>query len=695
LLLFAAAQLPTASQDLEPAGRVLEPGRHAAPVDRAADAIDALVEAGLRARGERPAPIVDDAAFARRAWLEIAGRAPTLAELQSFLADGSRRKRADLVGRLLDSPGHQSRMFNYWADLLRIKTRLGNRVSGLPYIAFVENALAENMPYDEFVRALLVAEGPAHQRDNGATGYLLRDRGMPEDNMANTLRVFLGTRIECAQCHNHPFDKWTQQDFVRLVAFQGGVEYTHRDAAQNPRELLSTARKLRDEDPNAYRIFRNLTRNMTSGVDGSGSGLARLPKDYQYDDAKPNALVAAEVPFGTAPDLDIRMPQERAGRRAGRRQPPANNRRAPRDRFPEVDSREAFAAWLTAAENPRFTTVIANRMWKHAMGHGLIEPVDNLTDDTVASHPELLEALEQLMVQLDFDLRQFLAVLYSTRTWQRAAQPAPMPGATFGFAGPVQRRMTAEQAWDSLLALVLEDPDASLDAPGADAETVYAQYDELVGLSADEILAKAVQGGRRRADPEAMRAQMEEARAAARNANRQRLDATRVLRRELAAARRQGDGDRVAELQAELAAMQREAEAQRRRSRNDRNQRGMVRASELPTPAPDGHFVRRFGQSDREQIETSTEEANVPQVLSLLNGVTEQILGRGSHLMSVLSRAPTTEDCMEAAFLAILGRRPSPGERAVWRPDFARDRDAAVRDLVWVLLNTHEFLFVP
>ncbi|MBL8898448.1 MAG: DUF1549 domain-containing protein, partial [Planctomycetes bacterium] len=177
-----------------------------------AAAIDRLVDADLARAGVPANPPSDDATFVRRAYLQIVGRIPTAEEARAFLADRSAEKRTQLIDRLLVSPGHESHLFTWYADLLRAKSRLANQISGEPYLHWIKSAVAANEPYDQIARDLLTASGAAHARENGETGYYLRDRGMPEDNMANTARVFLGTRLECAQCHNHPFDKWTQKD---------------------------------------------------------------------------------------------------------------------------------------------------------------------------------------------------------------------------------------------------------------------------------------------------------------------------------------------------------------------------------------------------------------------------------------------------------------------------------------------------
>ena len=182
-------------------------GKGGFDVKKAAKEIDALVEDGLKKHDLKPNAEINDETFVRRAYLDIAGRIPTIEEAETFHGSTDDRKRAQLIGDLLDSDGAVSHGYNFWADVLRINTKLGTRAAEgeAAYQLWLKKSLDENMPYDQFVRELVSARGTVW--DNGAVGYYLRDRGMPLDNMSNTVRVFLGTRLECAQCHDHPFDK--------------------------------------------------------------------------------------------------------------------------------------------------------------------------------------------------------------------------------------------------------------------------------------------------------------------------------------------------------------------------------------------------------------------------------------------------------------------------------------------------------
>ncbi len=667
-------------------------GLSPAEIRTAARQVDHLVERDLQAHEMRPNPAVDDATFTRRVYLAIAGRIPTLAEIESALDTKRTNRRAELIDELLDSRGYESHMFNYLADLLRAKTRLARQTSGEPYLHWLKDAVAQNKPYDVFVTELLTASGPAHKEGNGATGYYLRDRGMPQDNMANTARVFLGTRLECAQCHNHPFDKWTQKQFFEMTAFTGGMQYRDDSLLRSGegRRLQQLARQLREEHgPNAQRALRRMAQGVTTGIAGSGAGITRLPKDYQYDDARPNQFVTANVLFGEGPQLDVQMPREKRRNRRAR----PNRRRNQQERLPEIDSRAAYAEWMTSPDNPRFAAVIANRMWKRVMGIGVVEPVDNWNDKTQPSNPALMAYLEELMVELDFDLVQFQRVLFNTKTFQRAATAVePDASETYHFPGPVLRRMSAEQIWDSVLTLVVDEIDGQLASPDAKSKRIYDSYERFTEMTDEELTARVEVEMVRFTDPERYRAMKRRERQQAQSGQRVEREEmqrrARELRNEMRKARRAGDRKRIAELRAEVEQLQ-------RKGRKRAASRGLTRASDLPSPAPAAHLLRQFGQSDREQIEAAHTDASVPQVLTLLNGFVEQrMMQPASLLMRNIAEAKAPGDKVRTAYLAILGRLPESRELSMWKRDLDGGGPTASRDLVWTLMNTHEFRFI-
>ena len=159
-------------------------------IQQISDKIDALVKQKLSSEGLKRNKRTKDSVFVRRVYLDIVGRIPSLEETQAFLTSKNKSKREDLIDELLDSYGRTSRQFNFWADLLRITSQMGNGLSGQPYIDFVKDSLQRNQPYDEFVQELLTASGANLASGNGEVGYYLRDRNMPEDNMSNTCLLY-------------------------------------------------------------------------------------------------------------------------------------------------------------------------------------------------------------------------------------------------------------------------------------------------------------------------------------------------------------------------------------------------------------------------------------------------------------------------------------------------------------------------
>jgi len=688
LMLLAALALTPAPQ-----ARADEIGDRLA-VKRAAAKIDKLVEDALRARGLKPNGLADDETFCRRTYLAIVGRIPTKDELERFKRSRSSDKWHDLVDELQGARGRESHLFNWWADLLRTRSRLPRRISGEPYIHWLKQSIADNKPYDEMVRELLTATGPVHERGNGATGYLMRDRNMPEDNMSNTIRLFLGSRLECAQCHNHPFDKWTQKQYFQMVAFTGGIRY-QKNGRRDPR-----ARRLAQEarqrwGRNGLRALRRTMLGVYDGIYGSGTGAVRLPKDYQYDDAEPFDWIVAEPLFDPHIDVQARLPDTKALERRLRRRrmnPQRRERILRRQSAKEVGTRATFAGWMTSPDNDRFAKVIANRVWKRLFGRGLIEPVDDIRDRTAAVAPELMDELERLIVAVGFDLKAFERTLLYTRLWRReAGVPAEVPGDVADLRGPLLRRMTAEQAWDSLLTLVVPDLDRRLQSPGDRAERVYSEYEKLAN-SDEEVMARTGRLVLRYTDSEKFRQQRRAERRQRAAEMREERRKARTLFRELKKAQREGDLERAAELEAELE----ERGLLRPGARAGRALRDLQRASDLPSPAPAGHLLRELGQSQRDLIDAGHTDPTVPQVLALMNSFLERRLLRNKT--SVLAREIDAErgarDRVETAFLAVLGRSPTSRERSTWTRDLARGGDKAVQDLVWTLVNSHEFLFI-
>ena len=441
--------------------------------------IDVLVLKKLEQQKLQPNAPASDEVFLRRVFLDTVGRIPTLKETQEFLADSSSDKRARLIDRLLASEGYAQHHFNFWADVLRLKSQsVGGGQSlpaGLAYADWLKKSLSSNKPYDQMVRELITAEGKTYE--NGAVGFYIRDYNMQLDNMAVTTQVFLGTQMVCAQCHDHPFDKWSMMDYDQSAAHTYGRTGTNTLVGRSISDSMYS--KSGKSGKNAAGVSKEdrqlMSRAMTeilrplryNNVVHTNRSL-RLPHDYPYDDAKPKDVVAPFIPASFAPDGDV----------AAKAESPVH----------------AYAQWMASKDNPRFTLVIANRLWKKVLGQGVIEPLDELTDSTVPTNPALMAYLEKLMKELNYDMKAYLRVLMNTETYQRTAFTQEIAlGEPYYFPGPLMRRMSAEQIWDSLVTLYRPQPDK----PSLEAElertnllTQIRWMDRALSALSDEELAE-------------------------------------------------------------------------------------------------------------------------------------------------------------------------------------------------------------
>ncbi|MDG1875081.1 MAG: DUF1549 domain-containing protein [Mariniblastus sp.] len=655
--------------------------------------IDSLVNAQLDAKGEKLNPLSSDEVFLRRAYLDIIGRIPTINETKKFLASSSKSKRTDLIDDLLDSYGYVSRQFNFWADTLRVKSRLPGQLQGVSYIDFIKDSLEENKPYDQFVRELVTAQGANLERGNGAVGYYLRDRNMPEDNMSNTVRIFLGTRLECAQCHDHPFDKWTQRQYFEMVAFTGGIRYRNPDANSNVGRLRQLVRKGEISQKNQG-IVNRLSQSVGHGISGSGTGLATLPEGFLGEDGYEGEVITGKTMFDRKKLVDSKVPTKAKNSKV--RKPKGNAQQGYIQGAKALNSREAYANWMTDPTNPRFAKVIANRLWKQTMGLGLIEPIDIIEDNTVASNPELMDYLTETVVALNFDMKQFLRAIYNSNTYQAAAFNADVADPQkFNFNGPLVRRMTAEQIWDSLMVLTAPRLDERYDSSkesryaslGGDS---YSVYEKINSMSLAE-LKQAVEGLSSPSRKKSKNSYKDDPEYKKMMAQRSRLN------KQLSMARKKKNTQLQRNLMIDLAKLT----ANYRQSRQTGS---YLRASEMTSPAPAGHFLRQFGQSDREQIENANTDPAVPQVLSMMNGYVEEKIARdpASVLMQTVLKAKDEKECTDMIFLSMLNRKPTSKEAREWKKDFSnavKQKDQAkvkevYADLIWTLANSNEFIFV-
>jgi len=623
---FPAARLSASDQKLAQACKAQQPRPPMAQeiIVKAAARLDESVNAALKKNSVAPNAPSGDATFLRRIYLDTIGRIPTREEAETFLAESKPDKRAALINQLLNSPGYTMHMFNWLADMLRVKDDYGKGAKAWLYEDWLKDQIAMNRTWDAVVRDMLTADGKLNT--SGAAGFLLRDAQMPLDGVSNLLTTFLGADVSCAQCHDHPFAEWTQKDFYGMAAFFGASDGYHEDTYKRIRRLAKS-----NAVPQANRgmVIQMLGGNAFDLVDLTKQQL-KFPDDYKYDNAKPGEKVEpALIKWGGTSPVNPAYKVDAS-------KPPV--------------LREEFARWMTHPDNPRFATAIANRLWKKVFGLAVQEPVSDLDDPSGASNPELLQQITTYMRQAKFDLREFQRILFNTAAYQRQASPAPEDVKKYFFPGPVLRRMSAEQAWDSILALASGDnADHILLRRGDDLRESAVPDDQINA----ESLAKLVATMKANGNP--MRG------------GGGKKKGGKVNPRALAVFYEGG----TPQVRAGLV---------------------LARASELPQPAPENHFLRLFGQSDRLVSDTNTTDGSVPQMLALMNGPVQEIITGGSSALAAALRQKSPAESASVLYHTFLARPPSAFEQE--KAGAALNNGLGPADLAWVLLNSREFLFV-
>jgi Protein of unknown function (DUF1549)/Protein of unknown function (DUF1553) len=352
--------------------------------------VDKLIDEKLKRLKIQPSPLVDDTAFLRRVSLDLTGRLPSPEEVKAFAADKAptKLKRSRLIDKLIASPAYVDHWTVKWADLLQNSRKFLGEKGAYGFQEWIRQSVAENKPFDNLVRELITARGSSY--DNPAANYFRVTRDA-KATMEKTTQVFLGVRMVCAQCHDHPFERWTQNQYYEMAAFLSPV-------GVRP----------------GYEVGEEIIYDQRSDYE------MKHPKDGRA--VKPEFLVAATV-AGVQP---VPIPSD-----AGRRQ--------------------AFAAWLTSKENPFFARSTANRVWSYFFGLGIIDPVDDIRASNPPVNAPLLDALTKEFLDSGFDLRQLMRTIVNSRTYQASIvtnEWNEADGTNFSHAMP--RRLTAEQLLDAL-----------------------------------------------------------------------------------------------------------------------------------------------------------------------------------------------------------------------------------------------------
>jgi len=359
--------------------------------------VDKHINAKLKKMQILPSEVCTDAEFIRRVSLDLAGQPPKPERVRDFLADTrvSREKRERLVDELIASRDYVEFWANKWADLLQCNSEnIGEKGIWL-YRDWIRRSIQENKPYDKFVRELITAEGSSYQ--NPAVNYF-RVLRTPDKITEDVSQTFLGTRFNCNKCHDHPFEKWTQDQYYEFGAYFARVAIKP-GAVGSQRIPVGENYSVTNEEV----VYRNYN-----------GGEVKHPKT--------DGAVTPKVPFGQA--------KSASG---------------------DDDRRESFVNWLISKENPLFAKSMANRMWSYFFGRGIIDPVDDIRAGNPPSNPALLDALTDDFVKSGFDMKKLMRAICLSRTYQLSMQSNKWnEDDAINFSRAIPRRLSAEQMVDAV-----------------------------------------------------------------------------------------------------------------------------------------------------------------------------------------------------------------------------------------------------
>ena len=322
--------------------------------------IDDLVLDQLRRLNLKPSPRSGDSEFLRRAYLDTIGMPPTPEEVKAFLEESSENKRDRVIQQLLSRPEYVDYWSYKWSDVLLVNGRLLRPEAVKTYYQWVRERVENNASWDEFARQLVTAKGGS--LENGATNFYAVHQD-PETMAENVSQAFLSLSINCAKCHNHPLEKWTNDQYYSFA-----------------------------------NLFSRVRAKGWGGGTRNGDGIRTLYVDQRGDLIQP---------------------------RTGKPQPPAPLDGEPLPFDGEEDRREYLADWLTSPENPYFSRAIANRVWANFLGVGIVESIDDLRTSNPASNEPLLQALADFLVEEKFNLKALMREILRSETYQRSSQALP------------------------------------------------------------------------------------------------------------------------------------------------------------------------------------------------------------------------------------------------------------------------------
>ncbi|MEO1991507.1 MAG: DUF1549 domain-containing protein [Pirellulales bacterium] len=364
--------------------------------------IDDMVAQKWKALKIEPAPLASDIDFLRRVTIDLTGLPPSAQDVRSFAKDrrDSRVKRAELVAELIGSEAFIEHATNKWADLLQVNPKFLGKEGADGLRKWIREQVSKNTPYDQFARSILTASGSNREHPAAAYFKTLRD---PLVTMENTTQLFLGVRFNCNKCHDHPFERWTQDQYYETAASFAHVRIS-KDPESKSRTIGGTA------------------------VEGA-KPLWEVVSDDGKDDViheRTGKPVAPRFPF----DCEYDTPEN-------------------------ATRRQHIAAWITSPDNAYFAKSYVNRLWGYLFGKGIIDPIDDIRAGNPPTNPELLEYLTQTFVESGFNVQRILSEICTSRTYSLSiAKNHWNQDDTSNFSRAIPRRLPAETLFDALHTVV-------------------------------------------------------------------------------------------------------------------------------------------------------------------------------------------------------------------------------------------------
>lgn len=364
-----------------------------------ANVIDELVFAQLQRLRINPSEICDDVTFVRRIYLDVTGSIPTGAQAKEFVQSADPDKRARLIDRLLDSPEYVDFQTLRWADLLRVEDKTLDSKGVEVFHHWIRESLAADKPLNQFAAEIVGARGSTYAEPPANFYRALRT---PEERSEATAQVFLGVRLQCARCHNHPFDQWTQDDYYGWTGFFARVDYkileNHRRDTNDTHEF--------DGEQIVFMKSSGEVKNPTTG----------RPVKPRFPDSQ---MVHAAVKGARGMVVE------------------------------EGDRLLLLSEWFGQGESPRFAATQANRIWSQLNGQGIVDPIDDFRSTNPPSNPALLEAITRAFVAGGYRIRPLMRLILNSRTWQLSSRTngTNEDDATL-CSHVIPRRLTAEQTLD-------------------------------------------------------------------------------------------------------------------------------------------------------------------------------------------------------------------------------------------------------